>query len=110
MARRSYDLAGHMDLKVMARASSLYAKTFPLRDGDMLFACMYTAYDSLSIEQQVAYDDLTVVNSVSGPRSCLKCQSQEGKAKHHYEKPDATVERRLVRCHPCTERNSAVVW
>ena len=98
--------ADHMHLEVTARASMLYSKAIPARGGDTLFACMYTAYDHLSSDQQAAYDELTMLNSVSGLRAYLQEQGHEGTSKQRYEKPDITVERPLVRRHPRTGRKA----
>ena len=70
--------ADHMHLEVPARASLLYARAVPQQGGDTLFACMYTAYDTLSPEQQAAYDELRVMHSLSGLRTYLQQQ-------HHTE-------------------------
>lgn len=96
--------ADHMHHEVTARASMLVAKITPSRGGDTLFACMYTAYDQLSPEQQAAYDELRVIHSVSGLRTYLRGQGHEATANQPYEKPDVAVERPLVRHHPRSGR------
>ncbi len=96
----------HIHLEVPARASLLYAKAVPASGGDTLFACMYSAYESLTPAQQSEYDGLRVVNSVSGLRAYLKGQGHHGTSKQRYEKPDMAVVRPLVRRHPLTGRKA----
>src|SRR5215475_5773566 len=69
------ELEWHADnshLEVPARASLLYARAVPHQGGDTLFACMYTAYDTLSPEQKTAYDELQVMHSLSALRAYLQ--------------------------------------
>ncbi len=96
--------ADHIHQDVTARASMLVAKVTPARGGDTLFACMYTAYDHLSPDQQAAYDNLRVIHSVSGLRAYLRGQGHESTANQPYEKPDIAVQRPLVRRHPRSGR------
>ena len=96
----------HIHLEVPARASLLYAKAVPARGGDTLFACMYTAYESLSQGQQTAYDELRVLNSVSGLHAYLEDQGHRATSKQRHEKPGVGVERPLVRRHPRSGRKA----
>src|SRR5215813_8787594 len=93
------DLEWHSDnshLEVPARASLLYARAVPQQGGDTLFACMYTAYDTLSLEQQAAYDELQVMHSLSGLRAYLQQHHAEA-APQRQAPPDPIVVRPLVR-------------
>jgi alpha-ketoglutarate-dependent taurine dioxygenase len=97
--------ADHMHLEVPARASLLYARAVPQHGGDTLFACMYTAYDTLSPEQKAAYDELRVMHSLSGLRAYLQQQHPEA-TRQRQAQPDAVVVRPLVRCHPRSGRKA----
>jgi alpha-ketoglutarate-dependent taurine dioxygenase len=96
----------HIHLAVPARASLLYAKAVPSHGGDTLFACMYTAYDTLSPDQQAAYDRLRVMNSVSGLQTYLQNQGHTAASEQRNEKPDNAVEQPLVRRHPRSGRKA----
>ena len=94
----------HIHLEVPARASLLYARAVPSQGGDTLFACMYTAYDTLSADQQAAYDGLRVQHSVSGLRAYLQDQGRGESSQPHNPPPEGVVERPLVRRHPRSGR------
>jgi alpha-ketoglutarate-dependent taurine dioxygenase len=98
--------ADHMHLDVSARASLLYAKAVPSKGGDTLFACMYSAYDALTAEQQEAYGHLSVVHSASGLRSYLRAQGHPIDPEHPDDASELAVEAPLVRRHPRTRRPS----
>ncbi len=98
--------ADHMHHEMTARASLLYAKAVPSHGGDTLFACMYTAYDTLPPDRQADCERLQAIHSVSGLRAYLTEQGHETTAQQPYEKPDATVQWPLVRRHPRTGRKS----
>jgi alpha-ketoglutarate-dependent taurine dioxygenase len=98
--------ADHMHLDVSARASLLYAKTIPSKGGDTLFACMYSAYDALSPEQQESYDRLRVRHSASGLGSYLRSQGHDLLLDRPEHELDVTVETSLVRRHPRSGRRS----
>ena len=106
----SEDLEWHTDhihRDVPARASMLYAKEIPSEGGDTLFACMYSAYDALSPEDQAAYEKLTAVHSVAGLRAYLQQQAGDKPydAGRQAPMPDA-VTWPLVRRHPVTGRKA----
>lgn len=98
--------ADHMHLDVSARASLLYAKAIPSKGGDTLFACMYSAYDALSREQQEAYGRLSVVHSASGLRSYLRAQGHLVDPGQPNDEPKLAVDAPLVRRHPRSHRPS----
>src|SRR5438093_7987915 len=94
------ELEWHSDnihLEVPARASLLYARAVPQQGGDTLFACMYTAYDTLSPEQQAAYDELRVMHSLSGLGAYFRKQQRHAEAAQQRQaQPDPVVVRPLV--------------
>ena len=90
----------NMHLEVPARASLLYARAVPQQGGHTLFACMYTAYETLSPEQQAAYDELRVMHSLSGLRAYLQQQHHPEAAQQRQAQSDPVVVRPLVRRHP----------
>ena len=96
----------HIHLPVTARASLLHAKAVPRQGGDTLFACMYAAYESLSSEQQAAYDQLRAIHSVSGLRAYLEQQGHAAPSPRHRVPPDLEVVWPLVRCHPRSGRKA----
>jgi taurine dioxygenase len=96
--------ADHMHLDVSARASLLYAKAIPSKGGDTLFACMYSAYDALTYEQQEAYGRLCVRHSATGLRSYLHAQGHSVTATQ--PDLDSGVEVPLIRRHPRSGRRS----
>ena len=96
----------HIHLEVPARASLLYARAVPQNGGDTLFACMYTAYDTLSPEQKAAYDELHVMHSVSGLRAYLQHQGHTEASQQRQMQPDPVVVRPLVRRHPRSGRKA----
>jgi alpha-ketoglutarate-dependent taurine dioxygenase len=103
------ELEWHSDnshLEVPARASLLYARAVPQQGGDTLFACMYTAYDTLSPEQKAAYDELQVMHSLSGLRAYLQEQHQAEATRQRQVPPDPVVVRPLVRHHPRSGRKA----
>jgi alpha-ketoglutarate-dependent taurine dioxygenase len=97
--------ADHIHLAVPARASLLYARAVPRQGGDTLFACMYTAYDTLSPAQKAAYDELQVMHSLRGLRAYLQRHQPEA-AQQHPTPPDPVVVRPLVRRHPRSGRKA----
>ena len=102
------DLEWHADnshLEVPARASLLYARAVPQQGGDTLFACMYTAYDTLSLAQQAAYDEIQVMHSLSGLRTYVQRQRAEAAPPPHAQ-PDPVVVRPLIRRHPRSGRKA----
>jgi alpha-ketoglutarate-dependent taurine dioxygenase len=102
------ELEWHADnshLEVPARASLLYARAVPQQGGNTLFACMYTAYDTLSPEQQAAYDELQVMHSLRGLRAYLQQHHTEA-ARPRQAQPEAVVVRPLVRRHPRSGRKA----
>jgi alpha-ketoglutarate-dependent taurine dioxygenase len=97
----------HMHLDVPARASLLYARAVPQCGGDTLFACMYTAYNTLIPEQQAVCDELHVMHSLSGLRAYLQHQSKAGTPPSQHQPPtDPVVVRPLVRRHPRSGRKA----
>jgi len=98
--------ADHIHLEVPARASLLYARAVPQQGGDTLFACMYTAYDTLSPAQQATYDELRVMHSLSGLRAYLQQQHHAEAAQQRQAQPDPVVVRPLVRRHPRSGRKA----
>ena len=96
----------HIHHKVPARASLLYALTVPPEGGDTLFACMYSAYDALSPAQQAEYDDLEVINSVTGLQAYLSGQGYNYVKKENREGLENAVIHPLVRAHPLTGRKA----
>ena len=96
----------HIHHKVPARASLLYALTVPPEGGDTLFACMYSAYDAHSPEQQAEFDCLEIINSVAGLQAYLSGQGYNYVKKERREGPDNAVIHPLVRAHPLTGRKA----
>jgi len=94
----------HIHLPVPARASLLLARAVPPTGGDTLFACMYSAYASLTPDQRAACDTLDVVNDVSGLLSYLDDQGQDTRARNR-NRPSPVVWP-LVREHPRTGRRA----
>ena len=102
------DLEWHADnshLEVPARASLLYARAVPQQGGDTLFACMYTAYDTLSLAQQAAYDEIQVMHALSGLRTYVQRHRGEAAPPPHAQ-PDPVVVRPLIRRHPRSGRKA----
>ena len=102
------DLEWHADnshLEVPSRASLLYARAVPQQGGDTLFACMYTAYDTLSPAQQAAYDALQVMHALSGLRTYVQRQRAEAAPQPHAQ-PDPVVVRPLLCRHPRSGRKA----
>ena len=97
----------HMHLEVPARASMLYCLETPPVGGETLFACMYSAYDALSIVEQAQANELVALHSVSGLQSFLREKGAKGAADAKYNSPDALVVRwPLVRHHPVSGRKA----
>lgn len=94
----------HIHLAVPARASLLLAKAVPPVGGDTLFACMYSAYETLAPEQQHEYDSLEVVNDVSGLAAYLDGQGLDMDARDDDLK--SPVIWPLVRAHPRSGRKA----
>ena len=96
----------HIHREVPARASMLYALEVPSSGGDTLFACMYSAYDSLSQQQQDEFCTLEIINSSYGLDQYIARQQYKDGTKaltgRHHDK----VVRPLVRAHPLTERRA----
>jgi len=92
----------HIQQETPARASLLRALEAPDEGGDTLFACMYSAYDSLSDDEKQSYCQLEVINHISGLEYYLKEQKLTSEPE---SRPDAVKEgvvRPLVREHPVT--------
>ena len=96
----------HIHRQVPARASLLYARIIPVRGGDTLFACMYSAYDGLSKAQKSEYDGLEVVNSVMGVQAWLEAEGHVSKSSRQQQPVDDFVIHPLVRVHPITGRKA----
>ena len=96
----------HSHRKEAARASLLTAKAVPRSGGDTLFACMYSAYDSLDPAQQKLCERLQVVHSVSGLQGFLKTQGLRTEKVRGTTVPDTPVIRPLVRRHPRSGRKA----
>ena len=96
----------HSHRKEAARASLLYALEVPPAGGDTLFACMYSAYDSLPPKRQALCDGLRVTHSASGLRDFIEEQGIAPTAAKRTTVPDPPVERPLVRRHPVTGRKA----
>jgi len=94
----------HIHLAVPARASLLLAKAVPPKGGDTLFACMYSAYDALSPDQQALCDSLEIVNDVSGLLTYL--DDQGGDTVSRRNRLQSPVIWPLVRAHPRTGRKA----
>lgn len=94
----------HIHLAVPARASLLLAKMVPPKGGDTLFACMFSAYDTLPADQQVLCDSLEVLNDVSGLLSYLDDQGQDTEIR--ISELESPVIWPLVRLHPRTGRKA----
>ena len=91
----------------VARASLLLAREIPKTGGDTLFACMYSAYDSLDAETRSLCDTLDVVNSVSAVESYIERQDHAGMHQGDLgEIASSTTIRPLVRAHPRTGRRA----
>ena len=91
-------------LEVPARASLLYARAVPQQGGDTLFACMYTAYDTLSLAQQAAYDAIQVMHPLSGCGPM--CSGTVPAAPQPQAQSDPVVVRPLIRRHPRSGRKA----
>ena len=99
--------ADHMQLETPARASMLYCRETPTQGGDTLFACMYSAYDSLSESERALADSLTAQHSISGLNRFLENESEAGAAEGRTEAEDSlVVSWPLVRTHPRSGRKS----
>ena len=96
----------HIHHDIAARASLLYALEVPEHGGDTLFACMYSAYNSLSTEQQQLYCTLDVINSASGLEHYLAEQNLGNTNSVTKSRSHKEVLRPLVREHPVTGRRS----
>lgn len=97
----------HMHLSVPARASLLYCIETPPVGGDTHFACMYSAYDSLSKCEKIEADNLKAVHSASGLTKFLNQKGAEGSVDRHAATKDpVAVTWPLVRKHPLTHRKS----
>ncbi len=97
----------HIHREVPARASLLLAREVPPVGGDTLFACMYTAYETLPAEKRALCDRLEVVNDVAGLGAYI---SRQGHEKIHRGDPEDLIENPviwpLVRAHPRTGRRA----
>jgi len=97
----------HIHREIPARASLLLARQVPDHGGDTLFACMYSAYDALTEDQQAQYDTLEVVNSVAGLKAYIERQDhQNAHRTGPGEAEDPEVIWPLVRAHPRTGRKA----
>ncbi len=97
----------HIHLAVPARASLLLAREVPEVGGDTLFACMYTAYETLDEERRSQCDTLDVINSVTGLNAYIKAQAFD--AAHRGDIDEAAEPPAvwpLVRRHPRTGRKA----
>ncbi len=95
----------HIHRSEPSRASLLYAKEIPEEGGDTLFACMYSAYDGLSLEDKEAYGRLESIHSVAGLRAYLRDQAEEDEYDPgRQEAMPESVTWPLVRRHPRTGR------
>jgi alpha-ketoglutarate-dependent taurine dioxygenase len=96
----------HIHRQVAARASLLYALEVPAEGGDTLFACMYSAFDSLDDAEKRRYCDIEAINSNSGLERYLTEQGlgeSEGSAG---PRAQDSIVRPLVRRHPLTGRRA----
>jgi alpha-ketoglutarate-dependent taurine dioxygenase len=97
----------HIQRQVPARASLLYARLVPVRGGDTLFACMYSAYDSLSAAQKSEYEGLEMVNSVMGVEAWLEAEGYvNDKSNKRQQGTSDYAIHPLVRVHPVTGRKA----
>ena len=96
----------HIHWRTPARASLLYALEVPRRGGDTLFACMYSAYRSLSPARRALCDRLRVVNSVAGLRAYLAGEGHAGATKERLHDSEEVGVHPLVRAHPLTGRRA----
>lgn len=94
----------HIHHDVAARASLLYAIEVPETDGDTLFACMYSAFESLTPEMQLQYCSLETRNSVAGLEHYLREQGLSQSDENLYGDDYKEVIRPLVRAHPRSGR------
>ena len=96
----------HIHRRVPARASLLYARIVSDQGGDTLFACMYSAYDSLSNTQKAEFEALEVVNSDAGVHAWLIAQGHVAKDKSRPKLPEDEAVHPLVRRHPLSGRKA----
>lgn len=96
----------HIHKAVTARASLLYAMVVPSVGGDTAFACMYSAHDALTAQQQADYARLEMVNSVAGLRAYLNGQGYDSKKQDRHGDPAEKAIWPLVRAHPLTGRRA----
>ena len=96
----------HIQRQVPARASLLFARLIPAHGGDTLFACMYSAYDGLSVEQKSEYEDLEAVNSVMGVEAWLQAEGHVSKSNKPQQATSDYAIHPLVRVHPVTGRKA----
>ena len=96
----------HIHHEVSARASLLYAKEVPEEGGDTLFACMYSAYDSLTEIQKQQYSAMQAEHSASGLERYLAKQDLRGSPGSLPKRSYKKVVRPLVRSHPDTARRA----
>ena len=95
----------HMHLDQPARASLLYCREAPPVGGDTLFACMYSAFDSLGLDEQAVALGLTAIHSIAGLQAFLREKGERGAVDGEYAVPEAKVVKwPLVRHHPLTGR------
>lgn len=97
----------HMHLETPARASMLYGIEVPPQGGHTLFACMYSAFEALTKDEQAQAEELTACHSVSGLQDFLRDKGAAGTADQPYAVDEALVVRwPLVRRHPRTGRRA----
>ena len=96
----------HIHRTVPARASLLYALEVPASGGDTLFACMYSAFDALSAEQQEKYCTYLVETSARGLEQYLARQGHQEFDPEMSQRNFASVMRPLVREHPRSGRRA----
>ncbi len=98
--------ADHMHVERPARASLLYALQVPEVGGETYFACMYSAYGSLSRVEQEQAAGLTAQHCASGLRRFLDDYADPAASKPDYVNGAPVVRWPLVRHHPRSGRSS----
>ena len=96
----------HIHREVPARASLLYALEVPEEGGDTLFACMYSAYDALTPQQQAAYAQLEIETSAWGLERYLEKEGHSPDNASGRRRNYTSVLRPLVREHPRSSRRA----
>ena len=96
----------HIHRDVAARASLLYALEVPAAGGDTLFACMYSAFDSLDETQKRRYCSIEAINSSSGLERYLAEQGLGESDGALVGRKFKSIVRPLVRKHPLSGRRA----